>query len=571
MKRTAPVPHTGLLRSLALFLCCTGTTAPAAERGGLNEALAQPVSPGSIAMLFDFSSDPRVRERWAEALRDGRPESRAAAARLASVTVAASLQPEVLTALHAEADADAARELMRAAAAFGGSDVDSALFATAARLRGPTIAVLTEILGRRWSSRDQTFVWPPPSPKTPAALAHAASLAGSGPRGTEEGRETLTRMGTTALRDRNAELLYLVLEVALATGTDIDPGTLQAILRTGAQEVTCWYIARVGPRRLPAHLIEAAATPPSAESELPFGCEIVARLAERPLDRTPPARDWTSPAGRESAKRIPLDPVVVATLTPAERRKLSLALSGEPDALGSGLAIRKRAAESVQTVLPPIVDPAAPASISLLDLAAFPRGYVEDVLAATGCRNASSDAWGGAEISYKDDGRPLKAIIFQMNKALGSCQSAARILLLTALFPRDHAFRRSDAHVVFVRLDRGSLACALPPVDSGVPSAGSESAAVPVGGRIVEPRKTKNVPPVYPASARAGGVQGVVLLEAVIMPSGCVGGAMVTRHVDPALDVSALRAVADWRYTPTLLNGQPVPVIMTVSVNFRLH
>ncbi len=37
------------------------------------------------------------------------------------------------------------------------------------------------------------------------------------------------------------------------------------------------------------------------------------------------------------------------------------------------------------------------------------------------------------------------------------------------------------------------------------------------------------------------------------------------------LDVAALRAVSEWAYTPTLLNGQPVPVIMTVTVQFTLQ
>ena len=39
----------------------------------------------------------------------------------------------------------------------------------------------------------------------------------------------------------------------------------------------------------------------------------------------------------------------------------------------------------------------------------------------------------------------------------------------------------------------------------------------------------------------------------------------------PDLDLQALRAVTQWRYTPTLLNGVPVPVIMTVTVHFKLN
>jgi protein TonB len=61
----------------------------------------------------------------------------------------------------------------------------------------------------------------------------------------------------------------------------------------------------------------------------------------------------------------------------------------------------------------------------------------------------------------------------------------------------------------------------------------------------------------------------VVVLEAVISPSGEVTNVRVLRGV-PLLNDAALQAVRQWRYTPTMLNGQPVSVVMTVTVNFRL-
>ena len=63
--------------------------------------------------------------------------------------------------------------------------------------------------------------------------------------------------------------------------------------------------------------------------------------------------------------------------------------------------------------------------------------------------------------------------------------------------------------------------------------------------------------------------QGVVVLEAVISPSGSVTNVKVLRGV-PLLNDAAVNAVRQWRYTPTTLNGQPVAVVMTVTVNFRL-
>ena len=60
------------------------------------------------------------------------------------------------------------------------------------------------------------------------------------------------------------------------------------------------------------------------------------------------------------------------------------------------------------------------------------------------------------------------------------------------------------------------------------------------------------------------------MIEATIGPDGRVQNAKVLRSV-PLLDQAAVAAVMAWEYTPTLLNGQPVPIIMTVTVRFRLQ
>ncbi len=93
--------------------------------------------------------------------------------------------------------------------------------------------------------------------------------------------------------------------------------------------------------------------------------------------------------------------------------------------------------------------------------------------------------------------------------------------------------------------------------------------AVRVGGQIKEPKKLRHVAPVYPPIARQARVQGVVVLECTISPQGRVTDVRVVRGI-PLLDASAIEAVKQWVYTPTLLNGVPVPVIMTVTVNFRI-
>jgi protein TonB len=77
------------------------------------------------------------------------------------------------------------------------------------------------------------------------------------------------------------------------------------------------------------------------------------------------------------------------------------------------------------------------------------------------------------------------------------------------------------------------------------------------------------VEPVYPPAAKAANIQGVVILELVIGTDGTVIEGRVLRSI-ALLDQAALDAVVQWRYEPTLLNGAPVEVIATVTVNFSL-
>jgi protein TonB len=94
--------------------------------------------------------------------------------------------------------------------------------------------------------------------------------------------------------------------------------------------------------------------------------------------------------------------------------------------------------------------------------------------------------------------------------------------------------------------------------------------AVRVSGRITPPAKIHDARPVYPPLAQSARVQGIVIMEGRIEQDGTVSHAQVMRSI-PLLDQAALDAVLQWRFTPTLVDGQPVPVVMTVTVNFTLR
>ena len=91
--------------------------------------------------------------------------------------------------------------------------------------------------------------------------------------------------------------------------------------------------------------------------------------------------------------------------------------------------------------------------------------------------------------------------------------------------------------------------------------------AVRVGGQVRPPIRIKEVAPVYPAVAQSARVTGDVVIEATVDEEGNVADARVVKSV-PLLDQAALDAVKQWQYRPSLLNGVPTPVVMTVTVKF---
>lgn len=86
---------------------------------------------------------------------------------------------------------------------------------------------------------------------------------------------------------------------------------------------------------------------------------------------------------------------------------------------------------------------------------------------------------------------------------------------------------------------------------------------------LTPPALLHQVTPSYSAAALRARLSGDVLLDIVVAVDGTVAGARVVKSLDPALDANALDAVAQWRYTAGRLLGNPVPVRMTVTVQFR--
>ena len=94
---------------------------------------------------------------------------------------------------------------------------------------------------------------------------------------------------------------------------------------------------------------------------------------------------------------------------------------------------------------------------------------------------------------------------------------------------------------------------------------------VRLGGDIQAPRLLNKVQPIYPTATKAAGTEGTVILHAIIGMAGHpLSLRVMNRQVDPELARAAVEAVSKWRYSPTLLNGEPIEVDTTIIVNFTL-
>ncbi|HZQ55710.1 MAG TPA: M56 family metallopeptidase [Bryobacteraceae bacterium] len=98
----------------------------------------------------------------------------------------------------------------------------------------------------------------------------------------------------------------------------------------------------------------------------------------------------------------------------------------------------------------------------------------------------------------------------------------------------------------------------------------ANSKPIRVGGNVAESNLIRKVQPVYPPSAKAAGVQGTVTIEAVILKDGTPASLDVLSSPSDDLSESALEAVRQWRYRPTLLNGEPVEVVTDIQINYTL-
>jgi protein TonB len=97
-----------------------------------------------------------------------------------------------------------------------------------------------------------------------------------------------------------------------------------------------------------------------------------------------------------------------------------------------------------------------------------------------------------------------------------------------------------------------------------------EKGAVIAEGDVKPPKLIKKVNPVYPDEARKEGIEGAVILKVRTDEQGSIEKIKVLDSPHDLLSKAAIEAVKQWKYEPLLKKGNPVPIIFTVTMNFKL-
>jgi TonB family protein len=558
------------LRRALVSACvlCSALTRAASGEGELDwkKTLAQPLSPARVALLIGHHEEPEVIARWRAALSDGSADVRAAAARAIYASSASALLPDVVKALATEADTSAASELIRAAATLSPPASPEVIVEAARRL--PTLASHAgTVLGASHGTEALALLPRLRDADAQGLLRTTLVRAAAGPR-----LESLTRVASVVLRHDDNVAWRAVWEVAREGGTLAEGVVAASLMSTNPRlrAATYWNLALESERAsaigavvvsaleaTPEATGEAGATQPGGDTAA-FAYELLARARGRePKENL--AFLQSRAAARADGDVLP-DPVwpMPDRFTKSEQRVLV-----EKKYLRHDFD-RRRGRPRAFATRPRTLDLAAP-----LEPTQFPRGYFTSLAALTGCAPKKRIAV-LASITYDAAGRP-NAIEADTALVPKECTSMARVLFASAHLPAGAGTTQDGVRLA---LGRDEVECAqalegMPEAWGGVVGRVDEGGVVRIGGGIKDPKKIRHKNPAYPAGARHNRVQGTVILETMINRCGHVTDVKVLRSV-PALDEAAVEAVQDWRFTPTLLNGVPVPVIYTVTVNFAL-
>jgi TonB family protein len=581
--------------AVAAALVFTLTSDPS-RADQIAKLLQKEISPGSIVLLAPYSTDARVIERWEQALKSDNPGVRAAAARVINTCSVASRLSDVEQALRSETDLEAAREEIRAAVALGSRD-DDLVFGAAARFGGRLDERMAMAIAR---SRGFAAVPLYFERFNSLRLGHfdirsffLIATRGNG--------QQLLAAGAMALGRGDQEAWAAILDAAAGIKTPPTSPVLLAALTSPESRLrgeTAWYLARSYCEAPPADAKEALVRlrqgiesdrSQGQDPETSFGQELLRRvLGEAPIEDA----SWIACLRTETYCHLDASigqSPLVKYLTPAEKAALEARRGKAVGGLPATGETQKASPGGPAAHTPPT---------QMWAVSDIPAAVSRDLLNDESCGRRNDRLFAAtAEVRFGEDGRPRRVTInllpqpiwdvtggtatanratrrmpIVMARQSGSCREFIESLFLICLAPADELVSEDKPIEMVTALTPGSIECAAEEENQPLVKGPSSLAATYFAcGRIVAPKLTKKLEPNYPVSALWSRVEGTVILEALIGRNGCIERLHVLRGLTEEMNVASVAAISQWKYEPAMLDGKPVRVFLTVTVNFRLH
>jgi TonB family protein len=542
-----------ILFRVTAVLVCIGYAMPSSAQDD-----SPRLTPGTVALMAVEQVTAPNEALLIDALSSARPAVRAAAARVAFAQGRTGMLPHIVRALQAETNGDAAEEQARFVAVFGTTESDPVLLEASVRVTPPAGGSIATIIANARGTAALRYL-----PRLRPVLGNVRVLV-TFVRLAVNGEITiLEEVLESAGRSADAALVAAALESARQDAIQLREDTVLLLLvPESSAEVRAVATAHVllsspsadGLSDRMRTALEAARPPQLPDDP---AMQLLAELSRRLTGGDGRAdAAWNSvltTRARELQTRL-IDwsiPTVTNRLSASEYATFTAALYGKPRAV----------ADAGPT--PATGRPVTPDSIRLLS--GYPREFVASVFTSARCdlgRLKTGNSGSGGIVTYRSDGRVGRVSLIDP-PASAECARAVRALLFTYVPTPDRRLRSDQQETLMFPFEPRFVAC-----QDAITEAPPQTLTSP--GRVTPPKQTRRVNPAYPASAQTDLVSGTVVIEAVISTTGCVAAAAVMTSVDPRLDWAALRAISGWGYTAALLEGVPVPVVMTVTVEFSL-
>lgn len=275
--------------------------------------------------------------------------------------------------------------------------------------------------------------------------------------------------------------------------------------------------------------------------------------------------------GLSGRERVPQGGIPMARISDLERR-LRAMLNPEMNRRPAGRRMVLTAAVAALSILAPLAALRLPAS------AAAPggiTGVVRDVSGAAVPNARVTLTFPGSDRKEVATSDPAGRFTFEpLTDGKYALRASAKGFALSAI--KELALTGGNGAEVELVLQPGQVSESITVSGEGTPKASPAPSGPPtrirVGGNVQATKIVNMVRPVYPPECKAAGIEGTVLLRAVISKEGDVLSLQrLNQLVDDRLAQAATEAVTKWKYQSTLLNGQPIEVITEIDVNFVLR